>query len=190
LFPSIFIGVWAIFGIPYILAGNEITDYIAIYTKQSSSYVDRLNLNIPNFFSFFPEDNIQKPDRPGFKIVGISLAGFSFLSLITFVKTFESKITNEIYLQTALISSLIIPYFLPKMHERYYYLGEILSILVAIRYPKLFWVPIVLIFTSLFTYNNFLFGIPMPLSYQTLSLILAGTIGYLSYFLHQTLNKH
>jgi hypothetical protein len=76
------------------------------------------------------------------------------------------------------------------MHERYYYLGEILSILVAIRYPKLFWVPIVLIFTSLFTYNNFLFGIPMPLSYQTLSLILAGTIGYLSYFLHQTLNKH
>ena len=186
LFPSIFAGVWAIFGIPYILAGNTVLDYVHIYTDQSASYSDRLNLNIPNFFSFFPEDNIQKIDRPQFKNWGITVAIGSFFTLVATAKEFGGKITSEIYLQTALLSSLVIPYFLPKMHERYYYLAEVLSILLAIRYPKLFWIPIVLTSSALFTYNNFVFGIPMPLSYSVLSLAIAGIIGYLCYFLHQS----
>ena len=58
------------------------------------------------------------------------------------------------------------PYFLPKMHDRYFFAADVLSIAFAFYFPRYFFIPLVVGTTSLFTYFLFLFKIeviPLPL---------------------------
>jgi hypothetical protein len=52
------------------------------------------------------------------------------------------------------------------MHERYFFPGDVLSIVFAFYYPKYFYVPVMIGLTSFFSYHPFLFGqktFPFPL---------------------------
>ena len=39
----------------------------------------------------------------------------------------------------ALLGALLIPFLLPKMHERYFFLADVLSLLLAYRWRRLLW---------------------------------------------------
>jgi Gpi18-like mannosyltransferase len=52
------------------------------------------------------------------------------------------------------------------MHDRYFYPADILSIVYGFYFPRHFWVPIVTIMVSLFTYISYFFErepVPLPL---------------------------
>jgi Gpi18-like mannosyltransferase len=69
-------------------------------------------------------------------------------------------------LQLATISAVLLPYFLPKMHDRYFFLADVLAIVYAFYFPRYFFLPVLVGLTSLFSYGPFLFGreiIPLPL---------------------------
>ena len=66
----------------------------------------------------------------------------------------------------ALTSVLLLPFTLPKMHERYFFPADVISILFAFYYPELFYVPLIIISTSTFTYISYLYQmeiIPLPI---------------------------
>jgi Gpi18-like mannosyltransferase len=68
-------------------------------------------------------------------------------------------------LESALLSTLLLPFLLPRMHERYFYPADILSIAYAFYRPRHFWVPIAVELISLLSYAPYLLGreiIPMP----------------------------
>jgi len=74
--------------------------------------------------------------------------------------------TPPMLILLALTSVLVLPFLLPKMHERYFYPADVLSILFAFYYPGLFFIPLIVVSTSLLSYLPFLFNleiIPFPI---------------------------
>ena len=84
----------------------------------------------------------------------------------------------EFWFDLALLSSISIPYFLPKMHERYFFVADIVSILYAFWRPSHFWVAIIINLISFFAYGPFLLG-TKAFDFSFLSLVLFVLIVYL-----------
>ena len=73
-----------------------------------------------------------------------------------------------------LFCNFVIPFFLPHMHERYFYIGEIAVLLYSIINPKRFWISFPVIMPALATYSLFLWNFnPFPLVYLALIMLLA-----------------
>jgi len=51
---------------------------------------------------------------------------------------------------------LVLPFFLPEMHERYFYLADIVSIIYAFYFPRYFYVPVIEQLCSLMSYIPYL----------------------------------
>jgi hypothetical protein len=51
------------------------------------------------------------------------------------------------------------PYFLPRMHDRYLYAGDALSIVFGFYFPEFFLIPVFINLLSFFIYENYLFQI-------------------------------
>lgn len=57
----------------------------------------------------------------------------------------------------ALFYTLLLPYFLPYMHERYWYPADLFSVVFAFYFPEKFYVPILTVLTSTYAACRFLF---------------------------------
>ena len=68
--------------------------------------------------------------------------------------------------------------FLPSMHERYGFLYEMISIILAVLIPKTRSLCLILLIMSLRTYGSFLFGTDVNLVYLS-AINLAVYVGYL-----------
>jgi Gpi18-like mannosyltransferase len=90
------------------------------------------------------------------KHVGVIFALGVVLILSFVVLISKRKITNELILKLALVFALVVPFLLPEMHDRYFYLADVLSLIYAFYFPKYFYVPIVVQFCSLESYIPFL----------------------------------
>lgn len=64
----------------------------------------------------------------------------------------NSVITSTNIIHLALASTLLMPYILPKMHERFFYPADISSIVFAFYLPQYYWVAIAVQFCSLMSY--------------------------------------
>jgi Gpi18-like mannosyltransferase len=75
----------------------------------------------------------------------------------------------------SLLSTLLIPFMLTRMHGRYFYPADVISILFAIRYPRYFYIPLVIISTSLLSYYAYFRGaelVPIPVLSIAIALVL------------------
>jgi Gpi18-like mannosyltransferase len=150
--------------VPAVIAGRNLVDLLLIYARQSNTYQE-LSKHAPNFFIWFPNSAYEFL-YPAGTVLGISVA---FLITAGLVKS-KRAVDRDVIVQLALIFVLAVPYFLPKMHERYFYLADVLSIVYAFYFPMYFYVPIVVIFCSFLSYLPYLFGIEIPLNLVSLIL--------------------
>jgi membrane associated rhomboid family serine protease len=65
------------------------------------------------------------------------------------------------------------------MHERYFYLAEMLSIAYGAAFPKRAWVSVVLLFGGFLIYSAYLFGEVPILSMRYVAAIYGLLLGYL-----------
>lgn len=144
--------------VPAWIAGRNFLDLVLIYAKQSNTYHE-LSKHAPNLYIWFP-DSAYDYLYPAGMILG---AGVAFL-IIAGVKKSSKPLDRNLIVQMAFVFVLTVPYFLPKMHERYFYAADVLAIVYAFYFPKYFYVPIVVIFCSLLSYLPYLFGIDVPLN--------------------------
>ena len=70
----------------------------------------------------------------------------------------QINLTNSSILELFYISSILIPFILPRMHERYFYIADVLSVLVFFYDRKRFYVPLITILSSMSSYFAFLLG--------------------------------
>jgi Gpi18-like mannosyltransferase len=153
--------------VPAWIAGRNFYDLLFIYIKQSNTYHE-LSKHAPNFYIWFPNSAYDFLYPAGL-VLGISVA---FLIIAGLMKS-SKAVEHDLIIQMAFVFVLAVPYFLPKMHERYFYPADIFAIVYAFYFPKYFYVPIVVILCSFLSYLPYLFGIDVPLN--LVSLIL-GTI--------------
>ncbi len=147
--------------IPTWIAGRPLLDLLQIYPAQTGEF-EQLTLNAPSLYAWLPD---TPRNYETFFIPGLALGGAVALIFCAAVFRSRAKFNQAILLELALASFMVIPFFLPKMHERYFYPADILSVLYAVFFPAYFFVPIVMGAVSFFAYLPFLFGkslVPMP----------------------------
>lgn len=143
--------VYVVSILPAALFGRDFRELMTIYFRQARQYTD-LTMNLPNLYAWFPAD---VPESVG----GIAVLGAGALVLATLVWLCVKRfpLTKEMQISLALFYALLLPYFLPYMHERYWYPADLLSVVFAFYFPEKFYVPILTVLTSTYASCRFLF---------------------------------
>jgi Gpi18-like mannosyltransferase len=167
--------------VPSWIAGRNFFELLLIYARQSNTYHE-LSKHAPTFYIWFPNSAYDFLYPAGL-LLGISVA---FLIIAGLVKS-QRAVDRDLIVQSAFVFVLCVPYFLPKMHERYFYLADVLAIVYAFYFPKYFYVPIVVIFCSFLSYLPYLFGIDVPLN--LVSIVLGSMIVVAAYHFVESLRS-
>ena len=147
LFPAIYF----VFVIPAWLAGRPLRDVLTMHWQQAETF-KQLTMNAPNLYQWLPDDYDL------FGRFGIVLALTAVFVFCLVVWKSRAEITDELLVRLALLSLLLVPFFLPRMHERYFFPADVVAIVYAFYFPRRFYVPLVVGLVSLLSYFPFLFG--------------------------------
>ena len=138
--------------IPAWFAGRPMDELLMIYLEQSRSF-SALTLNSPTVYAWLPESLFAL-----FYPAGVIWAtAMVFLYLLAVFKS-RSHLSQALVMNLALLAVLLTPFFLPKMHERYFYPADMLAIAYGFFFPEHYFIPIAMGAVSLFAYQPFLFG--------------------------------
>lgn len=113
-------------------------------------------INIANFYQFFA---FAKNSTLVLNMVMFSM--FVIGSVFFFLQQrLSPKQYREKFFTVMIFITLTVVFFLPKMHERYYYLIDTLTIIYLFIQPNLVRIIIFIIFqlASIFSYSNYLYG--------------------------------
>jgi Gpi18-like mannosyltransferase len=166
--------IYIVIALPTMLLGRPWIDVMSIYVQQIDTY-KYLTMNMPNLWSWF--SNLYETLSPVGFFLFSAVMGFTFLIFI--IKKMIPQPKHILIL--ALWSVMVANFFLPSMHERYLYAADILSLLVAIQFSYLFYLPILLQIISTLAYAPYLFQasvIPM----KDLAVIHAVTLMFVSFY--------
>jgi len=143
--------VYLILILPAALAGRPFGQLLTIYLGQADS-ANLWSRNAANPYIFVPA---SLPASALYPILGLAavLAG---LWIFWSIKRTRSGEPGQLLL-AALASVALLPYILPRMHDRYFYPADVLSLLVAFYRPRLWFVPLLFQASSLLVYDNYLF---------------------------------
>jgi Gpi18-like mannosyltransferase len=159
--------IYAVAMVPAALVGRPVADLATVYFAQGDRY-HRLTMNAPTLYAWLPERFYDV-------LVPAGLALMMAVGCLYVWKVWRSAVVihADLILQLCLLSLLMTPFFLPKMHERFFYPADVLSIAYGFYFPKRYYVPVAVSFASLFAYQPFLFNqIVPPLPLKVLSLVM------------------
>jgi len=133
-----------------------------------------LTLNAPSFYQWLPAS------APAYwKWVGIGLAGLFVVLVSVLVRASKREFTSDILLKVTLVFALAIPFLLPEMHERYFYLADVVSIIYAFYFPRYFFIPVIIQLCSLISYAPyFLNRQVVSLSYAAVGVLVITVITF------------
>lgn len=144
--------VYVVLDIPALLLGASPKALLTIYLTEANTY-SQLTLGAPNIYQYFGTVG----DTGLIRELGIALTGVVLLALIIPVVRKRIELTPTRILLAGMVSVVLVPYLLPAMHERYFYLADTLTVLSAFYLPRRLWyLPIIEQFASLFSYLPFL----------------------------------
>lgn len=148
--------------IPAWIAGRPLLDLLGVYVFQVGQY-QLLEMSAATAYTWLPDYGLT---QRFFTFTGSMFTlALSFL-LVVLVYRSRAKITVPLLLKLTLLCFLFVPFFLPKMHDRYFYPADVLSIIYAFYFPQYFFVPIVIILSSFFAYQPTLFlAEPVPMAF-------------------------
>ena len=161
---------YLIFILPNYFLGRSFIDLLTIYWHLQINHgygLDKLTQNAPNIYQWIPIYLVN---------IAVPIGLFFTFTAVTFIILFINKIdyflNKELTIKLSVIFSLVIPFFLPRMHERYFFLADLLSIIYAFYFPRFYYVPVIVITVSTLSYLPFLFGIPIHFSILALLLLI------------------
>ncbi|QUQ67918.1 hypothetical protein [Kutzneria sp. CA-103260] len=146
--------VYVVLDIPALIIGTSPAQLISVYVAQTGTF-DLLTLNAPNIYQYLGTSVTSSALR----IAGILLTGFLVLALVVALWWRRVELSATRIILAATVSVLLVPYFLPAMHERYFFLADALTVVAAFYLPRKLWaLPVLEQFASFFAYLPFLIG--------------------------------
>jgi Gpi18-like mannosyltransferase len=115
---------------PAWLLGQSLLEILTVYFKQASTF-QRLSMNAANMWLFVPNRFYELGVGLGLAIS--TAAGLAFSISVARVK---AQFKAEHLVIAASISLLLMPFVLPKMHDRYFYAFEVMAIVLACLKPR------------------------------------------------------
>lgn len=155
---------------PALLLGKPLGDILGVYWGQVNSYTNHLTLNAPSWFAFFPAGSGSGLAS----FLGIAIAGFLTFCILGLLFLLRPRVTDRVLLTAAALLCLVIPYLLPHMHERYFMLAELLTILFCCVMLRGMFIPALVQVAALGGYYAFLMGrYAFPMSLGSVMMLLA-----------------
>jgi Gpi18-like mannosyltransferase len=159
--PLVFLSFAALM-IPGWIFGRPVYDWIIVFFKQLTGY-SALTLNAPTIFAWAPETEAANAILSP---MGMVLVLSILCCLFFFIIGMKRRLSAETMLTLFAFCALVIPFFLPHMHERYFYPAEMAVLVYAFVFPKRWGIAPLVILPACGTYSFFLFEqslFPLPL---------------------------
>jgi Gpi18-like mannosyltransferase len=147
--------IYVLLAIPAALIGRPWADMLLIYVGQVSQF-RLVSMNAPNLYIFFNDFDYETGVIVGMVLAVVVLCLWASLNLRSRVALNPQTISL-----LALTSVALVPFILPKMHDRYFFPADVLSFAVAVLNPELWFIPILYQLISGTAYTAFLLGAPM-----------------------------
>lgn len=106
--------------------GRPLADLLLIYARQSGQY-PRLSSDAPNLYEWIP-DSLYWPILP----LGVALTALAVVTVIWLVWRRGLPLMPQDWITLAFFFALFVPYALPKMHQRYFYMAEVFCLIHAL----------------------------------------------------------
>ncbi len=155
--------VYFLFILPAALEGVPLLGLLTIYLNQADS-TNQWSRNAGNPYVFVPvSGQIHFFSRvinfPPYLFYLFLLAAAILTGIWIFFTVKRRTLEEPSQLVLAALASIaLLPYILPRMHDRYFYSSDVLSLVVAFHNPRLWFLPVLFQIGSTLVYVNYLYG--------------------------------
>ena len=157
--------------LPAVFAGRNFFELILLYYNNTGSIGSGLNYNSSSVYALLNFDALPAEDAAA---IGIFLACLFCVSLFAGALIRRKSLTNQALLGAAVMLCIGVPFLLPHMHDRYFFLADILTFALAVVCPRMSLAPICVSFGSLLGYHAYLkMRFLMPMRYGAAAMLLA-----------------
>ena len=169
--------------LPAVFAGRGFWELLTLYFRNTGTIGSALNYNSSSLYALLNFDVL--PAEAGERI-GIVLAFFLCISVFVGMLLRKEDINNRVLLGVAVLFALGVPWLLPHMHDRYFFIADMLTFALAVVSPKMSLAPVCVSFGSLLGYHAYLkMRYLMPMRYGAVAMLIALllTTGYVIFSL-------
>ena len=150
LFPATYI----VMMLPAVIEGRTLREVLLFYLNQADTVGSALNYNAPSLTALMR--NVTNPEKASQLLIVFAFFSMTMLVLAGILLR-KNQTTGEILAFSVLIS-IIIPFFLPHMHDRYFYAADVLSVILAVYKLRFLPAAIGIQFGSLVCYIAYISG--------------------------------
>lgn len=144
VFPAAYI----VFMLPALIAGRPFIETMTLYFAQAGTVGDAMNYNAPSLTSMFQWSG----NTEGWSMLLIAAAFALVLASYAVAAVKRSSLDDTVILGFALLLAMGIPYLLPHMHDRYFFISGVLALVLAFRDWRFLPVPLLAELASLHCY--------------------------------------
>ena len=142
---------YTVFLLPPVICGRPIFEVLTQYVNQAGTVGDAMNYNSPSVFSILGGLDSSVWAKPAV------IAAFVFVLLaFLFAAILRKRLSDKMLLGLTVLLVIGIPFLLPHMHDRYFYLADVLSLVLAFSAPAFFPLPVFVQFASFLSYYAYL----------------------------------
>lgn len=168
VFPAVYI----LSILPAVLAGRGFWELLTLYARNTGTIGDGLNYNSSSLYSLPPFDSLSgtSGERVGIVLAFLFCAGL----FVWFALRFKSDTDNRALFGAAVLFAVGVPFLLPHMHDRYFFIADILTLALAVASPAFIPAAVCASFGSLLGYHAYLkMRYLMPMRYGGAAMLLA-----------------
>lgn len=128
----IFPAAYVLYLLPPVLLGRSLTETLTLYIANAGTAGELLNYNSPSLYSIFDGLSAELWSE-----IGVALA-FAFMLAVFVVAAGlkrRERLCDRLILCLALLLAIGIPFFLPHMHDRYFFAADVLSLAMCFVLP-------------------------------------------------------
>ena len=145
---------YAVYMLPAVFAGRPFMEVMTLYFSQAGTVGDALNYNAPSLTSMLTGAGATS------QISQILILAAVLFMLAVFGYAFMAgkKLDASLVIGLTALLVLAIPYFLPHMHDRYFYMAGVMLVILAMANPMYISAPILAELASLHCYRAYFSG--------------------------------
>ena len=182
LFPVVYV----LTILPAVLAGRNFWELITLYYNNTSTIGEGLNYNSSSMYALF---DFGALDNGPASRIGILMAAFFCAAIYFWLFLRREEITDRTLFGVCLLFCIGIPFFLPHMHDRYFFVADVLTFALALAAPRMSLAAALVSFGSLLGYHAYLkkrFLLPMRWGAAAMGLALILVIVYVFFSFSQS----
>ena len=119
--------------IPALWGGKSLSHVLTVYLQQAGNY-SFITMNAPNLYQLLPDLDKEMLYNM-FSPMAMTLGFACVMGMCALVTVYRDRLTVDSTVLVCLLMLSGIPYFLPKMHERYTFGADVLSLVAAAYLP-------------------------------------------------------